>query len=375
MRRGDAPEARACLEQAVAAGAADASTLLGLAQACRALKDDAGTRAAIDRVLAMEPRNPIALIMKADCLAETGDDRAASAFYTAAVRSAPPPAQRSPQMVQELQRAQAMCQQYAERYKRYLRERLAQAGFSDGRSSSRFSQSLGILFGERKIYVQEPRYYYFPGLPQVQFFERGPFRWLDALESATADIRTELLEILELGDAFTPYVQGDPNRPRKRQDGMLNNPDWSAYYLVKDGDAVAENAARCPKTMRALQDLPLARIPNRTPSILFSLLRPGAKIPPHNGLVNVRLICHLPLLVPGHCGFRVGNETREWQEGRAWVFDDTIEHEAWNGSDRPRVILLFDIWRPELSEEERALVVAMFAAVDSYSGTRPEWET
>ena len=114
---------------------------------------------------------------------------------------------------------------------------------------------------------------------------------------------------------------------------MLNNPAWSAFYLWKNGEVVPENAARCPRTMQALQDVPLARVPNRSPSILFSLLQPGAHIPPHNGLVNTRLICHLPLLVPGQCTFRVGNEMRDWQKGNAWLFDDTIEHEAWNRSD------------------------------------------
>ena len=98
--------------------------------------------------------------------------------------------------------------------------------------------------------------------------------------------------------------------------------------------------------------------------MLFSLLRPGARIPPHNGFVNTRLICHLPLIVPESCGLRVGNDTRALVEGKAWLFDDTIEHEAWNGSDRTRVILLFEIWRPEFTEEERRLVSAMFQAID-----------
>ena len=99
------------------------------------------------------------------------------------------------------------------------------------------------------------------------------------------------------------------------------------------------------------------------------------KFPPHNGLANTRLICHLPLIIPPDCGFRVGNEVREWREGEAWVFDDSINHEAWNRSDRTRVILLFDIQRPEMSEQENALVSALFAAVDRYSGAPPEWDT
>lgn len=154
---------------------------------------------------------------------------------------------------------------------------------------------------------------------------------------------------------------------------MLNNPAWSAFYLWKNGEVVPGNAARCPRTLRALHDVPFARVPNRSPSILFSLLQPGARIPPHNGLVNTRLICHLPLIVPGKCSFRVGNDVRQWQTGKAWLFDDTIEHEAWNESNQTRVILLFDVWRPELSEEERGLVTSLFEAIDAHGGKKPEW--
>ena len=89
--------------------------------------------------------------------------------------------------------------------------------------------------------------------------------------------------------------------------------------------------------------------------------------------MNTRLICHLPLIVPPGCGFRVGNDTRTPIEGRAWAFDDTIEHEAWNTSKEARVILLFEVWRPELSDQERALVRAMFEAIDEYSGQPPSW--
>jgi aspartyl/asparaginyl beta-hydroxylase (cupin superfamily) len=156
---------------------------------------------------------------------------------------------------------------------------------------------------------------------------------------------------------------------------MLNNPAWSAFYLWKDGAVVADHAARCPKSMEALADAPLTQVKGRSPAVLFSLLRPGAHIPPHTGFVNTRLICHLPLIVPGGCRLRVGNDTRALVEGKAWLFDDTMEHEAWNDSDRTRVILLFEIWRPELIDEERRLVSAMFEAIDAHRGTTPAWES
>jgi aspartyl/asparaginyl beta-hydroxylase (cupin superfamily) len=89
---------------------------------------------------------------------------------------------------------------------------------------------------------------------------------------------------------------------------------------------------------------------------MFSILEPRTRIPPHTGTSNVRLTVHLPLVVPPGCGFRVGAETREWREGEAWAFDDTIEHEAWNDSDQPRAILIIDAWNPLLTEAEREFV-------------------
>jgi hypothetical protein len=370
LRRGDHAGARASFERAAATGARDPALFVGLAYACRSLGDAKGALAAIDRALEIEPRNLRALILKGDALAAS-DERAAASFYLAAVRAAPadglPPDLRS-----EVARAQVACTTYAGKFESFLRARIGDRASSA--QALRFAESLDILVGAKRAYAQQPRYYFFPGLAAIPFHDRAAFAFLDTVEAASDEIRAELRAVLARGSGFEPYIKSDPSRPRREQDGLLDNPDWSAFYLWKDGEVVAANAASCPNTMRALAGVPLCRVPNRSPSVLFSLLRPGAHIPPHTGMVNTRLICHLPLIVPGQCTFRVGNETREWIEGKAWVFDDTIEHEAWNRSDATRVILLFEIWRPELTAEERDLVCEMFAAIDAQSGRKPDWE-
>lgn len=374
LRKGDARTARALFEQIVAAGQADTSVCLGLTYACRRLGDKAGALAAVDKALEREPRNLRVVILKADCMADVGDARGASSFYQFAVKIAPPAEQMPADLRDELRRAQAMCERYVGEFESFLEDRLVRAGLVDGGSAARFRHSLDILLGRKKIYYQQPRIFQFAELPHVQFYDRNAFPWLDKVEAATADIRAELIEVMkEDASSFRPYVQHVPERPRRDLAGLDGNPDWSAFYMWKDGEIVPENAARCPRTMRVMDEVPLARVQNRSPSILFSLLRPGARIPPHTGLVNTRLICHLPLIVPPDCGLRVGNDVRTPVEGKAWVFDDTIEHEAWNNSERTRVILLFETWRPELSEEERGLVAAMFAAIDAYSGQKPSW--
>jgi tetratricopeptide (TPR) repeat protein len=375
LRRGDASRAREAFAAVVAAGADDATACIGLGAACRALGDVAGGISAADRALAHDPQDFRALMLKADLLGDGGDRQAALAFYLAAVRAGSAVEDQLPgELKRELARARTQCEEFAVRSEESLRAHLAGAGLVEGPSSARFRQSLDILYGHSRPYFQQPRFYFFPGLPQIQFYERADFPWLDRLEAATAEIRAELQEVLKDERVFEPYVRSDPRRPHKDQAGMVDNPAWSAFYLWKHGRVVEENASRCPKTLAALADAPIARVPGRSPSILFSLLRPGARIPPHCGFVNTRLIGHLPLIVPDGCTFRVGNDTRPWQEGKAWLFDDTIEHEAWNRSDRTRVILLFEVWRPELTPEERALVSAMFEGIDRLGGGQPDWE-
>eukprot|EP01035_Chromulina_nebulosa_P004597 gene4597-6279_t len=200
-------------------------------------------------------------------------------------------------------------------------------------------------------------------MPAIQFYPREDFPWLDAIEAASGDILAELTALMADGPhIFAPYVEAEANRPATQAD-LLENDDWSACYLWRDGAPVAEIAARCPKTMAALELAPLERIAGRSPFALFSKLTPGAVIAPHTGFHNSRLVCHLPLIAPKGCWFRVGNETRSWETGKAFVFDDTIEHEARNDSDQTRVVLIFNIWRPELTEAERRLVAGLMEGI------------
>jgi aspartyl/asparaginyl beta-hydroxylase (cupin superfamily) len=130
---------------------------------------------------------------------------------------------------------------------------------------------------------------------------------------------------------------------------------------------IEDHLAQCPRTAALLASAPLCTIPRHAPTAFFSVLAPKTRIPGHTGVTNTRFIVHLALTVPPSCGFRVGAETRSWQEGRAWVFDDTFEHEAWNDSDEPRVVLIFDVWNSFLSAAERDLVSATTSGVQEYN--------
>jgi aspartate beta-hydroxylase len=313
---------------------------------------------------APRPPSPQELLDRGDTFARDGDDKAAMAFYQAALKS--PQAGYDPRTIQRLRMAQSFIQRRAAEFRASVDRAAAQFMPSDELGRTRLTHALDMLKGERTIYPQQPAVFYYPYLAQRQFFERDEFDWVPQLEAATGAIRDELLALLHEGTDFQPYVQDQPNRPRKHFRELEDDSSWSALYLWRDGKLVSEVAERCPETVKALANVPLSRIGARTPAALFSRLEPGAHIPPHSGMLNCRLICHLPLIVPNGCWFRVGNETREWEEGKLLIFDDSIEHEAKNPSDQLRIILLFDIWRPELTQAEREAISGIFDAIDTF---------
>jgi aspartate beta-hydroxylase len=374
LREGRAAEAIGFFQQIVDAGQANTGVWVGTAMARKALGDPVAERAALAEALKLDSRDVRALLMTADSHAGSGDARAAASYYSAVVKLVEATGDAS--VRGEAARAQRMLDQFTDDYSAHVTSALA-AYPLDQPAGQRMRRSLDLMLGKTELYVQQPKYFYFPELPNIQYADRGQFPWMDRVEAATDAIRAELLTVLEEDAAasssgFTPYIEAEPNRPSFNDNGMIGNPDWSAFYLWKAGEPVAENIARCPSVMEALADAPLCRIPGRTPSVHFSLLRPGMHIKPHHGFMNARYVCHLPLIVPEGCAMRVGSDTRAWIEGKACLFDDSIEHEAWNRNpDRLRVVLIFDVWRPELSAEEREFVSSILQAVDTYGAPLP----
>mgnify|MGYP003340156387 CR=1 FL=1 len=329
--------------------------------------DDAG----LDTLIAREPGNIAALVERGHRRAEAGDHRAAVAFFKAALGAAGELAQRGPlaaDLRAPIERAQRGLQEGHAAFQQHLENSLAAAGFPEGRRPPGFQHSLDLMLGRRQLTeasIQQPGQYLYPGLPQRRYYDAGEFAWAPTVEAAAPAIRAELEAYLAQGSAdFRPYLVSNPDRPPSNFHGLTDNPAWSTLYLWENGRANEAIAERFPATMAAMASVDLARISVRAPSILFSRLGPGATIPPHHGAINARLICHLPLIVPEGCGFRVGGETREWHEGKLLIFDDSVLHEAWNRSGEDRIILIFDCWRPEVPADDRRAIAAMFEAID-----------
>ena len=361
MRRGHPAKARELFERVTQSGRANIQIWLLLATVCRSLEDAVAEEEALDAVLRLDPHVIRAMIMKGDCRVRAGDEGSALGLYMSA-RTIATGHSLPDEIVVELERIESSITDLKGRREERRERSMTAQGLPASQRSERFNRSLDLLAGRKQIFVQEPTNYYFPDLAAISFFDRGDFPWVAAVEAATAAIKAELTAILAEGkEVFRPYLRSDANRPRLDRNALVDSADWSALFLAENGQVFAEAVARAPTTWAALEAVPMPRIA-QSPTVMFSLLRPGARIAPHTGTHNTRLICHLPLIVPPDCGFRVGSEVRQWEEGKLLIFDDTIEHEAWNDSDRDRVVLIFDIWRPELCEQERREVGALFTA-------------
>ena len=122
----------------------------------------------------------------------------------------------------------------------------------------------------------------------------------------------------------------------------------------------------------------------------FSTLHAQSRIAAHSAPMNLRLRVHLALQVPSSakeeysdgtaaskkpkCGLRVGPTMRTWETGQALVLDDAYDHEVWNETDEKRVLLLVDIWHPDVTQTERQEIVEMFAAAAEQRERNAAWE-
>jgi hypothetical protein len=326
------------------------------------------SEADLDRLLALEPHNIDALVKKGDLSAAAGDHRAASAFYKSALAAASSSGQLSSSVKPAIDRALAGVQRAERLFLDHLERGLTLAGFGAGGRPPRFELALEMLLGRAHANpkLQRPTGFYYPGLEERRFYDPLRFGWAAAIEQAAVGMLAELRVAESAGhDDFMPYLVSDASRPRSEFHGLRDNPDWSTLQLWDKGKPAA-SARYFTATLTAVEATDVPRISVRAPNILFSRLAAGASIPPHHGMINARLICHLPLIVPAGCGFRVGGEIRSWEPGKLLIFDDTIEHEAWNRGESERVIVIFDVWHPDLDERERHAISAMFEAIDAY---------
>jgi len=368
LQAGNPARARELLDIAIRFDTQNPSLWLNLATALRALDESDAEDDALRRVLRLDPRNLFALLRQAERLERRGKQRAAARAYQTALQTIPPQA-RLPGILRDtvthaiecVRRNDAALSEHIESSVRSVRAGHAAADLE------RADHGLAAFLGARRIYHPQPTFLHIPKLPAYEFYAREQFAWLAEFEAATDEIRAECERALrEDAAGVVPYIDYPDELPLDQWAELNKSRRWSAFFLWRDGVRVDAHADRCPRTAGLLARAPTADVRGYAPTAFFSILDRKSHIPPHCGVTNARLIVHLPLVVPPNCRFRVGSQTREWREGEAWVFDDTIEHEAWNDSEIPRSILIFDTWHPALNAGEREMIRTAVPAIKDY---------
>lgn len=334
-------------------------------------RHDEAERAA-DTALALAPESYAAMLVLADVAEVRSDEERALRLRLAALALAEPQRARgvSSRVAEALERAAASVNAGMGRV---VDATLAPFEAVHGRDALKRIRAAGERFAGRQTFEPDhpdwrPGLMYIPGLEPRHWYEREEFDWVAGIEAETAAIRNELLAAMADVAGFTPYINDPPGSRGAAYWAELNrSTDWSAFHFSRRGQPFEDNRRRCPHTAALLDRLPLMRVPGYAPEPMFSVLKPKTRIPPHYGSVNGRLVVHLPLIVPANCGaLKAGREARGWVEGRVMVFDDAALHEAWNDSDQTRVVLIFDIWNPQLSPVEREAFSALLQAAQAF---------
>jgi aspartate beta-hydroxylase len=366
---GDAAAACPLLQQLVAVLPQQLRFWLSLAAALRKLGRHEEELDALEHALAIDPTHLVVLLQKGALLDLMKKPRSAAAVYAHALHSLASGTPLPPAIETHLRHAEQRVREDAESLGRLINGQLAALPAVEDTEAPpvRFERCLDRVLGRRRVFTPQPTFFLFPYLRNYEFFPRSTFPWLKDLEAATETVRQELLAVLAEDEAgLEPYIAFSDSLPINQWRELNHSRRWSAYFLWNQGRREETHLARCPRTAALLEALPQVDVPGRGPTAFFSILEPHTHIPAHTGVTNTRLTVHLPLIVPPDCRFRVGGETRAVRTGEAWVFDDTIEHEAWNDSDAPRAILIFDVWNPELSPRERAQVRSTIATLAEY---------
>ncbi len=160
----------------------------------------------------------------------------------------------------------------------------------------------------------------------LSIYPSSNFPFTKVLEEHWQEIYAEYLGVQ---DSLVDYVERD-----------LYDQGWKVFIMANfpHREVIHGNDVRCPFTMSLIK----RHVP-RPGVVCFSLLMPQTRIEPHEGFKGQYLRCHLGLKVPsGDCRLSLNGESKAWANGKTIVFDDRFRHGAWNLTDEPRVVLLFD---------------------------------
>lgn len=171
--------------------------------------------------------------------------------------------------------------------------------------------------------------------PYVEFFRK--------LEANWEVIRDEGVALLSepVQDGFRP-----------ESENLQDRGDWKQYELFARGRKITANCVKASKTCALIEHFSPAATCSRG-QVKFSVMQPDTHVHAHTGPTNCRLRAHLGLVIPSGVNLRVEEKIVTWEEGKIILFDDSWEHEVWHNGSADRLVLIVDVWHPDLSDKER----------------------
>ncbi|CAK1544610.1 unnamed protein product [Leptosia nina] len=164
-------------------------------------------------------------------------------------------------------------------------------------------------------------------------------------------LETSWREILKEGLAAKEFYE-------KEKEGLKERGEWSQLDIIVRGKEVPGRCKRAPVTCSIVKS-EAAAAGCRRGQVKFSAIEPGTHVRPHVGPTNCRLRMHLGLSNTKDTFIRVGQETRQWEIGKVFIFDDSFEHEVWHNGTGSRLVLIVDVWHPDLTPTERRTLPAI----------------
>ncbi|XP_002731227.1 aspartate beta-hydroxylase domain-containing protein 2-like [Saccoglossus kowalevskii] len=210
----------------------------------------------------------------------------------------------------------------------------------------------------QEVTLQQPNVFFLPGLFASPWHENVQKRDVRRIKGEFPVILRDFESI------YREHQSGNT------QGWTVNNVptgEWSVFYLINQGIRNADNCRKCPKTAHIIDQLESIMEDTVFGNVVFSVLQPGSHITEHYGPCNLRIRCHLGLIVPPKCHLTVAGETRCWVQGECFTFDDSFLHEARHDgkrSDGPRVVFMVDLWHPDVTELEKKVLKTLFKMND-----------
>ena len=203
-----------------------------------------------------------------------------------------------------------------------------------------------------KYFYQRPPNYT-SNLKALPIWNTNNFSFVKKLENNFELIENEINEI-----------ENDPNKKNliTNVNEDIYQGKWKDLFFYNNG---ARNNIACkafPNIAKIIDSI--KEVQGVNPGcVCLSFIYPGTSVTPHFGISNNKLRLHLGIKNLDDSTLYVKDKSFDkntnilklkWEKGKAFIFDDSFEHWVENKStgNKPRIILLADLWHPDLTSTQ-----------------------